>query len=654
MLSMHKRETYKHVFSPINVGPVTLKNRLGFSPMVCNQCTIDGTVTDSMVEFVAMQAQCGVSYVTIGDTQVDDELGGAFMATMNIARHTSVPGMIRLAEAARFHGAILSVELNHSGRGAKDNLINGPAIAPSAIAFPRCSQNVRAMDTEDMERVKGQFVNAAKHAVDAGFPMVMVHAAHNNLLGQFLSPLSNVRTDQYGGSPENRRRFPLEVLQAVRAQVGPEVAIELRVSATEMTPGGLEEEESLDFMEAAQEFVDLIHVSRGIVYSDAGIYTLPTFLREPMLNVEYAARAKARLYKPVATVGNFSTLDQAEEVISSGKADIICMARAYLADHKMVEKCLRGHQDEIRPCLRCHRGCIDNSARGKAIHCSVNPELGFESYIRSMPTPDTPRLVLVAGGGPAGIVAATTLKKQGHRVILCESSDHLGGLLVDAAAPSCKGYMKKYLSWLLHSAENCGADIRLNTEVTPELVAELDPDAVIVATGSEYLRPAISGIDGANVVMLTDAEHDHTHLGQKILVCGGGSAGLECALGLAMEGRSVMVADQLSLDSFANGMPYFPRLDLLKSLEQAGVTLMPERKVLRFDQNGAVLSGPSGEEAVTADTCIVAMGVRRRTALLNELQTTYAQGVIPVGDCEGGINIYDATHSAYFAARAIQ
>ena len=652
---MLRTNSYPHIFSPLKLRGVTLKNRLGFSPMVCNQCTIDGTVTDAMVEFVAMQARCGVGYVTIGDTQVDDELGGAFMATMNIARATSIPGMIRLQEAARFEGAVLSVELNHSGRGAKDNLITGPAIAPSAVCFPRCSQNVRPMEREDLDRVREQFVTAAVHAVRAGFQMIMVHAAHNNLLGQFLSPLSNLRTDEYGGSPENRRRYPLEVLKAVREAVGEKIAIELRVSATEMTPGGLELEESLQFMEAAQEYVDLIHVSRGIVYSDAGIITLPTFLQEPMLNVEYARQAKQRLHVPVATVGNFSTLDQAEEAIASGAADVICMARAWLTDHEMLTKCLDGRQAEIRPCLRCHRGCIDNSARGKPIHCSVNPELGFEQYIRSLPAPEAARRVLVAGGGPAGMTAAVTLRQRGHSVILCEASGQLGGLLLDAAAPACKQYMKKYLAWTLQAVEHCGAEIRLNTRVTPELVEELQPDAVLVATGSEYLHPAIPGIDGTNVLPLHDAEQRPETLGRRVLVAGGGSAGLEFALSLARSGRGceITVADRLTLDRFGSNMPYFPLLDLKQSLEREGVRLLPERRILRFTDRGALVEGPEGEELLEADTCVIALGVRRRTELLEALTARYATGIIPIGDCEGGSNLYDANHTAYFGAMRV-
>ncbi len=645
---------YPHLFQPIQIGPVRLKNRLGFAPMVCNQCTIDGTVTDAMVDFVYRQAATGVAYVTIGDTQVDDERGGAFMATLNIARKTSLPGMIRLAEAASFGGAVLSVELNHSGRGAKDDLISGPALAPSAIPFPRCSQNVKEMDRDDLERVKGLFVHGAKQCRAAGFPMVMVHCAHNNLLGQFLSPLSNRRTDEYGGSPENRRRYPLEVLRAVREAVGPDMAVEVRVSAVEMTPGGLEFEESLAFMKEAQRYCDLMHVSRGIVYDDACVYTLPTFLQPRCLNADYARRVKAELDIPVATVGNVTTLDEAEQLVASGAADIVCMARFHLADPKAMAKSLAGEPERARPCVRCHRGCIDNSSRGKAIHCSVNPGLGFEDFERRLPPVSVPKQVLVVGGGPAGMVAAQTLRRRGHTVMLCEASRKLGGKLIDAAAPACKGYMKRYLDWLVHETAQCGAILKINAKVTPDILDELNPDAVIVAAGSTYLRPGIPGIDLPHVRMLADFHREPGDPGRRVVVCGGGSAGLECALDLVREGRQVTVVDQLPLDRFAGGMPYLPRLDLMKQLEQGGAVLLPEHTVTSFTDGGVQVSGADGAPILLpADTAIVALGVRPNNQLGQTLEAKYATGVRCVGDCAGGKNLYDATHSAYFAALSI-
>ncbi|MBQ9268221.1 MAG: FAD-dependent oxidoreductase, partial [Oscillospiraceae bacterium] len=214
----------------------------------------------------------------------------------------------------------------------------------------------------------------------------------------------------------------------------------------------------------------------------------------------------------------------------------------------------------------------------------------------------------------------------------------------------CKEYMKKYLRWLIRSAENCGAEIRLNTPVTMGLVEELAPDAVIVATGSAYLRPNIPGINLPHVMMLRDAEQGARNLGSRVLICGGGSAGLECALSLRRRGHTVFVADLLPEEQFAAGMPYFPRLDLLQSLKSEGVTLLPERRVLRFAPEGAVLASPEGETLLPADSCVIAMGVKPRRELLGQLQARYAQGVIPVGDCEGGTNLYDATHTAYFGA----
>ena len=330
------------------------------------------------------------------------------------------------------------------------------------------------------------------------------------------------------------------------------------------------------------------------------------------------------------------------------------MARFHLADLEALSKSVAGAPEKARPCVRCHRGCIDNSSRGKAIHCSVNPSLGFEDFERRLPPVRIPKQVLVIGGGPAGMVAAQTLRRRGHTVMLCEATRRLGGKLIDAAAPECKGYMKRYLEWLDRETKECGAIIQFNAKITPELVENLSPDAILVATGSVYLRPSIPGIDLPHVVMLADFHRDPGQAGQRVVVCGGGSAGLECALDLARAGKAVTVVDQLPLESFASGMPYFPRLDLLQQLEQAGAVLLPEHTVTSFTDGGVQVSGADGAPILLpADTAIVALGVRPNNQLGQTLEAKYATGVRCVGDCAGGKNLYDATHSAYFAALSI-
>lgn len=651
---MTENTLYPHIFKPLKIGKLTLKNRLAFAPMVCNQCTLDGDVTDAMVDFIRRQAETGVAYVTIGDTQVDHDRGGAFMAELNITSERCLPGMTRLAEAAAYTETFLSVEISHAGRGAKDHLITKQALAPSAIPFPGCTSNLKEMDRQDLEDVKTRFCDCADRCRRAGFGMVMIHCAHNNLLGQFLSPLSNKRNDDYGGSPENRRRYPLEVLQAVRAKVGSEIAIEVRVSACEEVDGGLEFEESLEFMKAAQEYADIIHISRGIVYNRSAVYTLPTYMKPPMLNVEYAALAKKELYVPVAVVGNITSLEEAEEIIAAGKADVVAMARTHLADFEALKKSVAGYSSQVRPCLRCHRGCIDNSALGQAIHCSVNPALGFESMVRHIPLPTRKKRVMVVGGGPAGMMAAQTLVQQGHEVTLYEQSNRLGGLLLDAAAPVFKTYMKKYLDWDIRTTLECGANVILNTEVTAAMVETEQPDAVIVATGSNYFIPDIPGVKGRNVKMLSAVERGQADTGRKVVVCGGGVAGVECALSLAMQGKEVTIVDMLPASRLCRDIPFLPRIDLLARAAEYKITILGDRKIMAFSEEGVLVEDSKRQHSlIPCETAVIALGVKPSTLLGTRLSSLYSAGVLLAGDCAGGKNLYDANHTAFFAAKRI-
>ena len=343
---MKEISRFVHVFQPLSVRGLTLKNRMQYAPTVVLKCAPNGDMSQEMLDFMEWQAKTGVAYVTIGDTPVTHENDSAWLCEMNVNSDENIHGMNQLVEAARYNGAEISVELAHAGRGSRQYPDGPPVLAASASRPLNPEEtHLKEMDRNDMDYMKGRYVDCAVRCKKAGFRMVMLHCAHNNLIAQFLSPHSNVRTDEYGGSPENRRRWPLEVLKAVREAVGEDMVIEARVSAQEDTPGGLELEESLDFMEQAQEYVDIIHVSRGNIFTFGGTYTIPTYFKGRQLNVAFAAEAKKRLRIPVAVVGNITSLAEAEEIISSGKADIVAMAKSYMADgdliHKSVENRVR-------------------------------------------------------------------------------------------------------------------------------------------------------------------------------------------------------------------------------------------------------------------------------------------------------------------------
>ena len=647
-----KENRYPHVFQPLTVRGLTLKNRLQYAPTVVLKCTPDGQVGQEMLDFMKWQASTGVAYITVGDTPVTHDDNSAWLCEMNVNSDDCIHGMHALVEAARDNGAELSVELAYAGRGNRPNADGSPTAVVSAErpVSPELD-NLRTMDRADMDYLRDRFVDCAVRCQKAGFRMIMLHCAHNNFLAQWLSPDSNVRTDEYGGTPENRRRYPLEELKAEREAVGPNMVIELRVSATEDTPGGLELPESLDFMEAAQEYVDIMHVSRGNVFTLAGTYTIPTYFKGRQLNVAFAAEAKKRLHIPVCVVGNITTLEEAEEIIASGKADIVAMAKSHMADGELVEKSLAGHADQVRPCTRCDL-CGNANTYGTSMRCAINPRLGQTGPIEPAPVK---KKVMVIGGGPGGMMAAQTLVARGHEVTLYEKQDKLGGLLNDATQLPFKGYMRGYLAWDIKTTLACGAKICLNTEVTEELVAKEDPDAVIVATGSTYLKPPIPGIDHPKVKAVRDVDGKSVDVGDTVVVCGAGLSGVECALALAQEGKKVTVIDMIPAEDFCATMPIFNKADLFDQLEKGGVQLVGNVKIKAFTDGGVeAVDGDGNDVLFAGDAYVNALGVAPNGKLGLALMAKYGTDVYMVGDCVGkGRNYMDANQEAYHAAMRI-
>lgn len=652
---MIRNDRYPHVFQPLTVRGLTLKNRLEYAPTVVLKCSPEGEVTQEMLDYVAWQAKTGVGYLTIGNTPVVHTDSSAWVCELNVTQDRCIHGLEMMARTARENGAEMSVELAHAGRGSNSTPGN-PALAPSDVPLNGGPLGyIKPMNEEDMAYVRQQFVDCAVRCQKAGLKIIMIHCAHNNLLAQFLSPASNHRTDAYGGSLENRMRFPLSVLKAVREAV-PNMVIECRCSAQEDTPDGLQLEESMTFMERAQAYVDIIHVSRGNIFFNYGsTFTIPTYFKGRQLNVAFAAEAKKRLHVPVAVVGNITSLQEAEDIIGSGKADIVVMAKSYMADENLIHKSIRGHAEEVRPCTRCD-WCGNANNFGTSMRCAVNPMLGRDIDLSKLVEPGQEKHVMVIGGGPGGMMAAQTLRAMGHRVSLYEKSHRLGGLLNDATVASFKEYMRLYLQWDIRQTMQCGAEIHLDTEVTPELVEQVNPDAVIVASGSTYVHPNIPGIEMDKVKTVSDVENHRVPVGENVVVCGGGIVGLECAVMLGMEGKKVTVIDQIPLEKFADGMPVFNHIELNYQLEKYGVTLVGGQKITSFGENGVETVDASGEKQTFAgDTYVLALGVKPDNRLAQQLLSAYAEGVYVVGDCVStGRLLADANQEAFHAAIRIR
>ena len=644
---------YPHVFQPLTIRGLTLKNRLEYSPTVVLKCNADGTMSQDMLDFMEWQARTGAGWVTVGDTPVTHDNTSHWLCEMNVCDDECIHGMNALVEKCRQNGAELSAELAYAGRGNRAPKDGAPTAVVSAERPLNPEDNVRTMTREDMDYLRDRYVDCAVRCQHAGFRMVMLHCAHNNFLAQWLSPDSNVRTDEYGGSLENRMKYPLEVLKAVREAVGNNMVIELRVSATEGIPGGLEFDESLEFMKKAQEYVDIMHISQGSIFHLSARYTIPTYFREPHkpLNTGYSAIVKQHLHIPVAVVGMITSLEQAEEIIASGQADIVAMAKSFMADGDIVHKSLAGKADKVRPCTRCDL-CGNANTWGTAMSCAINPRCGIYGEIEKVPE-DQRKKVMVIGGGPAGMMAAQILQQRGHSASLYEKSHRLGGLLNDASLVPFKQLMREYVDWDIRETMECGAKVHLNTEVTEELIEQENPDAIIVATGSVYMTPPIPGMDQALAVRDVDSHAVET--GENVVVCGGGITGLECALALALEGKKVTVVDMLPRENFVMEMPIFNKADLLAQLEEKGVALLGSQRIQSIDGGVHTLDAEGNAQFFPADSVVNALGVKPDDRLGKALLSKYGSDqVIMVGDCTArGGTYYRANHEAYNAAMRI-
>ena len=549
-------------------------------------------------------------------------------------------------------------ELIHGGRCMTRPDV--PLIGASDSEYQ--GRHVKGMDAKDMQDIIDMCVDFAHQARRAGFDGIMIHFAHGWLFHDFLSPLTNHRTDEFGGSVENRCRFPIMVLKAVRDVIGDDLLIELRLTGNDEMEGGITPEDAAQQVLLLQDYVDMIHISCG---TRIDVTSRPRMTPTSFFPTEHNAYASEIVKKtpgvriPIGTVGAIGNPERAEKLLEEGKADYVLIARAAIADNEWVKKIKEGREDDIRPCLRCNM-CLDHGRRKSKIKgkelvmasevsfdrmCAVNP-LSMQAASKKMfPAPERRKKVVVVGGGVAGMNAALSAANRGHEVTLYEKSDKLGGQALLSDGMWFKKEMKAYHEWLERQVrKNPNIFVVLNTEATPEMVSDINPDATIVAVGAKQIVPPIPGIEKAT--MAFDVFGNEDKVGKKVVIIGGGDIGCELSIHLSERGHDCTVVE---LTHFQAGNAELSiRMSILQFMEKDNVTTLLDTKATEITDEGVWVENEEGRKLIPADTVIVCVG----TTPLREERDSFRNvsfDVINIGDCKKASNMQHAIETGFDA-----
>ncbi|MBS6221541.1 FAD-dependent oxidoreductase [[Clostridium] symbiosum] len=651
---------YPHLFSPIIINGRRIRNRIASAPM-----SHRGEIpryTRQAQEFFSSIAKGGAGIVGMGEAGVDSRVDICHPYDSHLDHPVILPSLAGAIDAIHLWGALASIELVHSGNRAHPDYIPSTSkiIGPCEMTN-LYGASVIAMDEAMMEETADKYAYAAYMAQYAGIDIINIHLGHGWLLSQFLSNLDNHRTDKYGGSLENRARFPLMVIDRIRQKCGDKMIIEVRISGEEDVEGGLTKEDSVELAKMLDDKVEIIHISAGTFHlTDTAARMFPTAFTPRGCNTHVSeAVKKVCKHAKIAVVGGLNDPDIMEDVLAKGKADIVVAARAFLADPDFPKKARTGHADQIIHCMRCSScnsvGFIPHVPFSSGVlRCSVNPTLGREFETSHHQTlPDSVKKVLVAGGGPSGMEAALTAARRGHQVILCEKSDRLGANLYYADGIPFKSDLVAYRKSIIANVEQCDRlEVKLNTPVTAELIKEEKPDVLIAACGAVPVIPQIPGINLPIVHHVTDMFHGNIEPGKRVVIIGGGQAGCEEALALASKGHEVHIVEpQPELAREAYFVYWKHMLRIIAATP--GITAMCSTQVKEISDNGVTVITQDGKEKLlSADTVLIATGMTANNEMLNEWEPLVPDLRI-IGDCEHAARIIDAVRSGYCAGYSI-
>ncbi len=676
---MSERNPYfPHLFSPLKVGSKTIKNRIEAAPaMFAFMHYIDGVAFNYHLptpprsfQMLACKAAGGAGSVVFGELSPNHTYDKRFPFEPEIDFTSRTDEIFQItkemAEEIKRHGALAMGELISCGE-IKTFIGDGhQPKGPTAKDLPDGVTHVQAFTKEEILELYQDYITACQWFRDAGWEGVLIHCGHGWLPAQFLSSHYNQRTDEYGGSFENRARFTVDLLKAVREAMGPDFVIEIRVSSEEHIPNGMGLDEAVAYCKACEPYIDMIHVSCGHYLSSSRSWEFTTAYAPHGANIENAAVIKANVNVPVAVVGGINSPEMAEEAIASGKVDMVSMGRQFFCDPEFPNKAASGRADEIRRCLRCGR-CYPGPAGEHETEkwtikfppldsCTINPEGVWPAshhiiLPEDMPKPEGSRKVLIVGGGCGGLQAALTATERGHQVVLCEKSDRLGGLLNFTDHTAHKVDIRNYKDLMIRLVNKCGADIRLNCEVTPELIKELAPESIILAIGSHDLLLPIPGIENA-VTAMEVYMNDFVGLGKKTIVLGGGLVGCEAAADYIDNGiETTIVEMQECLMPETTGLY---RTAVHDFIDAHGGKYEVNAKVVEVGKDYVVAEQNGSTIRLTADSVVNAMGRRANSA--EDLEAAAKELGIRtwfIGDCVRARQIGDSVREGWTAAMEI-
>lgn len=663
---------FQYLFTPLKIGPVTVRNRL----MSTSHATLMGEANTKWAEpsfygeryayYQAERAKGGIGLIIFGQTAVHPTTAYELMNTSIAYDERAIPGFKLATDMIHQHGAKVFNQLFHSGLNNSGRHSKLPVWAPSPVPSALMGEIPKIMEIDDIKEMIEHYGISAENSKAGGFDGVEIHASHGYLPQQFLSPFSNQRTDEYGGSLENRMRFLLEIIDRIRRGIGSEMALGVRLCGDEMTPGGLTLDDSVEIASklAATGKIDYLSISLGNVSTATGVVVPPMYMPQGYGVYAAAAIKEAVDNIPVFCVGRITDPLHAEKILADGQADMVGMTRAHIADPEVGNKAREGRLDEIRQCVGCCQDCFGNVLVGATAGCTQNPEVGNEKELGAgtlTPAPQKKK-VMVIGGGRAGMEAARLAALRGHEVVLYEKSDKLGGQLNLACKLPGRDEMESIIRWPNDELKKLNVKVVFNTDVTVQLVEEEKPDAVVVATGSRPLRTGANGLnplgipgrERKNVYTVEDVLLGIAELGQKVIIFD--SEGHIKAPGLAElladQGKQVeIITDKPFMGMFLDSLTM---MAVQQRVGGKGIIVTPFSTVVGIEENAvAVLNFFTQEVQMReVDAVVLVTGAEANEELYLTLKNKVKE-LYRIGDCVAPRTVDRAIHDGYFVGRSI-